>query len=173
MNEPGRIQLTATWQLASQESDDCDTLVDFVTLRCRGDDDDVVEGRSQCDGVMSDGDVSVIARELSQYECNVTAFSTNGVMLATNTIDVSTPQSGMTYSRTYSPTHSFAHFLAHSLTHPPTFSLSPSLSLPSSLSLSLPSSLLLSLSLSLSLPLSLPPSLSPSLPPSLPPSLSL
>ena len=155
MNEPGQIQLRATWQLACQESDDCDTLVDFVMLRCRGDDDDVIEGRSQCDGVMSDGDVSVIGRELSHYECNITAFSTNGVMLATNTIDVSTPQSGMTYSLTHSLTDSFAHLL-RSLTHPLSPSLPPSLSLPLSLSLSLPPSL------SLTLSPSLPPSLSSS-----------
>ena len=92
-DKSGEVLLTATWQLACQQSIDCDALVDSLVLRCRGA-GDVIEGRSQCDDVMSEGDVSVMGRELSQYQCNITAFSIDGITLATNVINVSTPQSG-------------------------------------------------------------------------------
>ena len=98
-DRPSEVLLEASWTMNcsdfQQDSDSCFGLVDHFTLRCRQDssmEEEIVEGRSQCDGVVSEGKVSVTGLESSRYLCNLTALSSEGDIVAEDELNISTPQ---------------------------------------------------------------------------------
>ena len=73
----------------------CCDIVDYVLLRCSREGSEDIVGRSECDDGVGEGRMTVMARAMSSFQCDLSVMSDRDDVLGIERYNINTPLTGM------------------------------------------------------------------------------